>query len=92
MLPSPTAKAPDVTPTATAARGGEIRLSFGYFYVVLKWGKERRSSERVDQDRKNYPVLTSTHLPVLVGVWTALIVLLYSIVVMSLEALIALVA
>lgn len=76
---------------AQTGRGGEIRLSFGYFYVVVKWGKERRSSDRVERDRKMYPALTSTHLPVLVGAWTALVVLLYYVVSMSLEALIWLV-
>jgi hypothetical protein len=56
---------------------GEIRLSFGYFYVLMRWGKERRASARVDAERKLYPVLTATNLPVLMAAWLAIILLSY---------------
>jgi hypothetical protein len=62
--------------TATPDKDGEIRLSFGLFYVVLKWGTERRSSDRIDDDRRQFPALTYTHAPVLFGVWIALVMAL----------------
>lgn len=71
---------------------GEIRLSFGYFYVVLRWGRERRSASRIDADRKAYPVWTATHAPVLIGIWAAQFLLLYYIAKLSLTGLIHLVS
>lgn len=68
--------------------GGEIRLSFGYFYVVLKWGQERRSADRLEADRKAYPVLTATHAPVLAAIWAALFMIAYYLLVAGLEGLI----
>jgi hypothetical protein len=58
--------------------GGEIRLSFRFFYVVLKWGHEKRSATRIDDDRRAFPVLTATHAPVLIGIWAALFMLAYA--------------
>lgn len=57
--------------------GGEIRLSFGYFYVLLKWGKERRSNGRIDDERRLYPVLTASNVPVLATAWAAVFMLSY---------------
>ena len=59
------------------ASGGEIRLSFGYFYIMLRWGSERRSTGRVDAERKRYPALTASNLPVLLGAWFAVLMLSY---------------
>lgn len=70
-----------------AAKGGEIRLSFGYFYVVLKWGEEKRSAGRLEADRKAFPVLTATHAPVLAAIWAALFLTLYYLLVAGLEGL-----
>jgi hypothetical protein len=56
--------------TESQPRKGEIRLSFGYFYVVLLWGKERRSMARFREDRKRYPVVTAANMPVLILVWS----------------------
>lgn len=58
------------TTTGSPPRKGEIRLSFGYFYVVLLWGKERRSMARFREDRKRYPVVTAANMPVLILVWS----------------------
>ncbi|MEQ1651873.1 MAG: hypothetical protein ABL897_05240 [Hyphomicrobium sp.] len=71
-----------------ARKGGEIRLSFGFFYVVLKWGNERRSGTRIEQDRHAFPVLTATNLPVLAAVWAALFMLLYAMLKMSITAMV----
>jgi len=47
----------------------DIRLSLGWFYLVIFVGKERRSSERLVADREKHPVLTSANAPVLVFIW-----------------------
>jgi hypothetical protein len=77
-----------------AAHGsaGEIRLSFKFFYVVLRWGKERRTPDRLSQERENHPVLTATHAPVLAAIWAALFVLLYFALIISVEGLVFLVS
>ncbi|OYW54034.1 MAG: hypothetical protein B7Y80_00985 [Hyphomicrobium sp. 32-62-53] len=55
----------------------EIRLSFWYFFVVIKWGSERRSSDRIADDRQVHPTLTASTLPVLATMWAALFLILY---------------
>lgn len=74
--------------TRAAKTGGEVRLSFGLFYVVLKWGHERRSSARIDEERRIYPVLTATHAPVLAGIWAMLFMIAYFIMKFGIEALV----
>jgi hypothetical protein len=64
-------------PAPARASGGDIRLSFGLFYIVLKWGTERRQAGRIAEDRRAYPALTSTHAPVLIGAWALLLLALY---------------
>lgn len=65
----------------------EIRLSFGLFYVVLRWGQERRSADRLEAERKIYPVLTATHMPVLAALWGAIFLCAYYLLVAGLEGL-----
>ena len=36
----------------------DIRLSFGLFYLVIMFGKEQRSGERLAEDREKHPILT----------------------------------
>jgi hypothetical protein len=72
--PSSAGDAGKATPQADCR---EIRLSFWYFFIVIKWGSERRSSSRVADDRQAHPALTATTAPVLVAIWAALFVLLY---------------
>lgn len=55
----------------------EIRLSFWYFFVVIKWGSERRSPNRIADDRQKHPALTASTAPVLAAMWAALFVILY---------------
>ena len=57
--------------------GSEIRLSFGYFYIMLRWGSERRSAGRMATERKRYPVLTASNLPVLLSAWAGVLALSY---------------
>jgi hypothetical protein len=79
-------------PEAASKAGGEIRLSFRFFYVVLKWGQERRSLDRVNQDREKFPVLTSTHMPVLAAIYATFFLLLYVLLTLGIEALVYLVS
>ncbi|MGL4398160.1 MAG: hypothetical protein ACRCS9_16610 [Hyphomicrobium sp.] len=92
MTASPDAAATPATPTDAAtparAQGGEIRLSFRFFYVVLKWGQERRSDERLRSERAKYPVLTATHLPVLAAAWAIIFLTAYQILVLALKGLV----
>lgn len=80
--------------TAAVAKSprGEVRLSFGLFYIVLLWGKERRSSERIASDRTRYPALTSTHFPVLAAIWAAIFIAMYFVAIAGLKLLVMLCA
>jgi hypothetical protein len=56
----------------------DIRLSlFGYFLVVL-FGKERRSRDRLKDERDKRPVLTFNNLVLIAVLWGSLIYTLYS--------------
>ena len=91
-MQAPNETAAATTPADAASKpGGEIRLSFRFFYVVLKWGQERRSLERVNQEREKFPVLTSTHMPVLAVIYAAFFLLLYVLLTLGIEALVYLV-
>ncbi len=52
----------------------DIRLSLGWFYLVIFFGKERRSPERVREERKEHPVLTLKNAPVLIFIWLSVFV------------------
>lgn len=49
----------------------DIRLSLGWYYLVIFFGRERRSAERLAADRKKHPVLTSANAPVLILMWVS---------------------
>lgn len=91
-MQNPNETAAVTSPTDAAAKpGSEIRLSFRFFYIVLKWGQERRSLERVNQEREKFPVLTSTHMPVLAAIYAAFFLLIYVLMSLGIEALVYLV-
>ena len=91
-MQTPNETAAAASPADAAAKpGGEIRLSFRFFYVVLKWGQERRSLERVNQEREKFPVLTSTHMPVLAAIYAAFFLLIYVLMSLGIDALVYLV-
>lgn len=65
---------------ATGAHVSDVRLSFfGYFLVVL-FGRERRSKERRESERANRPVFTVRNLPLIVLVWGSLIYTAFSVI------------
>ncbi len=87
-MQSPENPAAAIPADAASKPGGEIRLSFRFFYVVLKWGQERRSLDRVNQDREKFPVLTSTHMPVLAAIYATFFLLLYVLLSLGIEVLV----
>lgn len=61
-----------VSRDGAASRPVDIRFTlFGHF-VVLMFGKERRSKQRLRSERAKKPVLTLKNLPMLVFLWGAL--------------------
>lgn len=60
------------------AHKSDIRLSaFGYFLVIL-FGKERRSRERLKEERNKRPVVTRNNLVMISVLWGGLIFALYN--------------
>ena len=58
----------------------DIRLSaFGY-YLVLMMGKERRSNDRLVDERNKRPVFTAKNLPLLLLIWGSVIYTLVSVI------------
>lgn len=67
---------------------GEIRLSFIWYFVVIKWGRERRSAERIQHERELHPVLKRAHVPILATMWAILFFAAYAILALSLRGLV----
>ena len=63
--------------TAAPPNANEVRLSFRYFYLVVRWGSERRSPSRIANERQAYPALTASTAPILAGAWVALCLTLF---------------
>ena len=60
--------------------GADIRLSFGPFFLRLISGRERRSNERLKDERVANPVFTAKNLPLLLLAWGASIASAYLII------------
>lgn len=55
-------------PADLAGKGpGDLRLSFGWGFLRLMWGLEKRNPERVKSDEKNHPVMTRRNVPALLS-------------------------
>lgn len=87
MTPSRADADPSASHGAAAKSGGEIRLSFGLFYLVLKWGREQRSADRLKDERRRFPVVTTTHAPVLIAIYALVLAIAYGMLVLGLNAL-----
>jgi len=57
-------------PTGTPV---DIRLSFGRFFFVFMFGRERRNKQRLKVERATRPVFTVRNFPAIVAIWIALI-------------------
>ncbi len=82
------ATTPPPESVSSRANGGEIRLSFKLFFVNLSWGRERRSHDRLAEQRRRFPVLTASHLPVLAGIWAAIFIVMYFTAVVALKSIV----
>jgi hypothetical protein len=56
----------------------DIRLSFGKYFLVILFGRERRSRERLAAERANRPVFALRNLPVIFVLWGSFLFTLYS--------------
>jgi hypothetical protein len=63
----------------------DIRLSFGRYFLVVLFGRERRSRERLNEERAKRPVFTARNLPVLFVLWGSVVYALYSLMVFGLD-------
>ena len=61
------------------SRVSDIRLSFGRFFLVLLWGREKRGHERLVQERRNHPVFTLRNLPMILIIWISILFTGYSV-------------
>ncbi len=50
-------------------RPADLRLHFGPYFLRIIAGKERRSPERLKQDRKENPAFTLRNLPLIMLIW-----------------------
>lgn len=53
----------------------DVRLSFRWFFMRLIVGRERRSAQRRRADRQQFPALTARNLPLVILLWSTMIVL-----------------
>ncbi|MCB1492526.1 MAG: hypothetical protein KDJ77_12160 [Rhodobiaceae bacterium] len=58
---------------ANASYPADVRLTlFGYFLVII-FGRERRSKERLQAERQRRPVITIQNLPVIFIIWGSVV-------------------
>jgi len=57
----------------------DIRLTLAGYYLVIFFGREKRSSKRLAKERQEHPVLTYGNAPVLAFAWLSIIFTVYSI-------------
>lgn len=58
----------------------DVRLSFGRYFLVLLFGREKRSRQRLAEERSKRPVLMAKNLPLILFFWGSIIYTLYSLV------------
>lgn len=85
----------DAIITAVRRRGNErhaadIRLSLFGFFLVILFGRERRSPDRLKRERERRPVVTFNNLLLIVVLWGSLIYTLYSLLPHAIEFLLKL--
>ena len=59
---------------------GDIRISLGWFFIVLMWGPERRAPVRLKSERERRPVLSWANLPMLAAMSVGYVLASYGIV------------
>lgn len=64
-------------PDSAGSGPGDLRLSFGWAFVRLMWGLEKRSPDRVQHDRDTHPMMTSRNAPALASLFAGYAALWY---------------
>ena len=64
----------------------DVRLSLGGYFLVVLFGRERRATERLAEERRRRPVFTSRNLPLIVIMWGSVLYTGYSLLTGSLKA------
>lgn len=64
--------------TSGAHIGSDVRLSFGRYFLVLLAGKEKRSRDRLVEERAKRPVLVAKNIPLILLVWGSILYTAYS--------------
>lgn len=70
----------------------DIRLSFGWYYLVIRWGREKRSFKRLREERKKWQVLTLANMPVLLVFWMSILIAAYTFLALGMRGLVMLVS
>jgi hypothetical protein len=63
----------------------DIRLSFGRYFLVILFGRERRNHDRLKEERAKRPVLIARNLPILLFFYGSVLYTLYSLIVYGLD-------
>ncbi|MEZ5925520.1 MAG: hypothetical protein R3D57_14155 [Hyphomicrobiaceae bacterium] len=61
----------DLSATPQPSRIGDVRLSFYWFFVRILWGREKRSADRLKQERALYPAMTKRNAPAILTLGVA---------------------
>ncbi|MCP4934424.1 MAG: hypothetical protein GY927_09525 [bacterium] len=64
--------------SAASKDTSDIRLTFGWHYLVIRWGNENRGRQRLKVERKKHPVLTKVNMPVILAFWVPLFLGVYA--------------
>ena len=62
----------------------DIRLSLGWYYMVIFFGKECRSAQRLVKDREKFPLITTPNMMFFMAVWFTIFVVALSTQIVSL--------
>ena len=73
----------DQTSQPGQSEPSDLRLSFKWFFVRLAWGWEKRSPERIKQEREAYPAMAPRNAPMLASLVTGYVVVFYGMLALS---------
>lgn len=69
---------------------GEINLSFFYFFLNIRWGREKRGVARLRSDRTTKPRLQIANVPILAMLWMIIALAAYGLLQLLLSGLVIL--
>lgn len=68
-----------IDPTQLPSPVGDLRVSFYWFFVRILWGREKRNSERLQQESAQYPAVSRKNVPALLTFGAGYIALWYTV-------------